>query len=114
MDEIHKFTRTLNAGNRSEIIMRNFSEASQDLRTTTQDARQIIADLKAEDSKKLSSAVEKLDRILTKIDRGEGTLGGLINDPSLHESLKSLVGVPDKKKSIKSLIRSSIEKPGNK
>lgn len=113
MDELHRFTRALNADNRSERMMKNFAETSEDLKATAKDARELISALKGQDSRKLSSAVDKLDHILTKIDRGEGTLGGLINDPSLHESLKSLVGATDKKKSIKSLIRSSIEKQEN-
>jgi phospholipid/cholesterol/gamma-HCH transport system substrate-binding protein len=113
MDEIHRFTKALNTDNRTDRMMKNFAESSEDMKATFKDAREMMNALKSEDSKKLSSAVEKLDQILTKIDRGEGTLGGLINDPALHESLKSLVGAPDKKKSIKSLIRSSIEKSGD-
>lgn len=110
LDEVHKFAKTLNSEGRSEKIMKNLSESSQDLRATAKDARELIAEIRSQDSKKISSAVDKLDHILTKIDRGEGSLGALINDPSLHESLKAMLGAPDKKKSIKSLIRSSIEK----
>ena len=52
----------------------------------------------------------KLDKILSKIDRGEGTLGALVNDPTLHESLKSALGVNQRRKTMKTIIRSSIEK----
>ena len=34
----------------------------------------------------------KMNRILTKIDEGQGTLGQLINDPSLHQKMKAFVG----------------------
>jgi phospholipid/cholesterol/gamma-HCH transport system substrate-binding protein len=47
---------------------------------------------------------------MTKIDSGQGTIGALINDPSLHDSLKAMVGGPDRKKNMKSLIRSTIDK----
>ncbi len=110
LDEMHRFSKTLNADNRAEKMMINFTETSQDLKATAREAKELMSEIRSQDSKKMSSAVDKLDRILTKIDRGEGTLGALINDPSLHDSLKSLVGAPDKKKSIKSLIRSSIER----
>lgn len=109
--EIDKFAKTLNDDNRVEKILANLSATSTEMRLAAKDSRELIAELKDQNStKKISSSVDKLDRILTKIDRGEGSLGALINDNSLHESLKAMVGAPDKKKSIKSLIRSSIEK----
>ena len=37
-------------------------------------------------------ASARLNSILTKMDRGEGTLGLLLNDPTLYEELKILVG----------------------
>lgn len=33
-----------------------------------------------------------LDSILHKIDQGEGTLGALVNDPSVYEDLKAMMG----------------------
>lgn len=108
--EVDKFVKVLNTDNRAEKIMKNFVESSQDFKIAARESREMISELKGEDSKKLSSVVAKLDRILTKVDRGEGTLGALINDSSLHDSLKTMLGAPDRKKSMKTLIRSSIEK----
>ncbi|MEZ0392572.1 MAG: MlaD family protein [Pseudobdellovibrionaceae bacterium] len=112
--ELDKFSKTLNDQGRTTLILKNLAETSQDLKAAAKDSREVVAHLKSQDSKKISAAVDKLDRILTKIDRGDGTLGALINDPSLHESLKSIVGATDKKKGMKSLIRSSIEKSEEK
>lgn len=109
INEVHKLTKSINSENRAEKIMKNFTEASQNLKDTSKETKDLISEIKNQNTKKLSSAVDKLDRILTKIDRGDGSLGALINDPSLHESLKGMVGGPDRKKNIKSLIRSSIE-----
>jgi phospholipid/cholesterol/gamma-HCH transport system substrate-binding protein len=39
----------------------------------------------------LSSTTGQLDKILARIDGGEGTLGKLINDPDLYNRLDSLV-----------------------
>jgi phospholipid/cholesterol/gamma-HCH transport system substrate-binding protein len=109
--EIDKFAKNLNEENRAEKIMTNLAATTTELRIAAKDSRELISELKDQNtSNKISSSVDKLDRILSKIDRGEGTLGALINDNSLHESLKAMVGAPDKKKTIKSLIRSSIEK----
>lgn len=109
--EIDKFAKSLNEDNRAEKIMTNLAATTAEMRIAAKDSRELISELRDQNStKKIGASIEKLDRILSKIDRGEGSLGALINDNSLHESLKAMVGAPDKKKSIKSLIRSSIEK----
>jgi phospholipid/cholesterol/gamma-HCH transport system substrate-binding protein len=108
--EVDKFVKVLNTDNRAERIMKNLVESSQDFKAAAKDSRDMIAEMKGQDAKKISSMVAKMERILTKVDRGEGTLGALINDASIHDSLKAMLGAPDRKKSMKTLIRSSIEK----
>ncbi|MBS1985438.1 MAG: MCE family protein [Bdellovibrionales bacterium] len=51
---------------------------------------------------------KSLRRILEKVDKGEGTLGALINDPSLHEDLRLLVGGAQRSKAVRFLIRQAI------
>lgn len=46
----------------------------------------------AEFARKLSDAVERFDGLLAKIDDGEGTLGRLMNDPALYDSLTAAGG----------------------
>lgn len=41
-------------------------------------------------AKHLLSSVEHLDSILAKIDDGEGTMGALVNDPSVYNDLRDL------------------------
>ncbi len=109
--EMEKFAKSLNEDGRTEKIMSNLAATTTELRLAAKDSRELLGELKDRNAtQKMAASMEKMDRILSKIDRGEGTLGALINDNSLHESLKAMVGAPDKKKSIKSLIRSSIEK----
>ena len=43
----------------------------------------------------LESTTGQLDKILARIDNGDGTLGKLINDPDLYNRLDSLVGGVD-------------------
>jgi len=45
-----------------------------------------------------------LNSILDKIDRGDGTLGLLLNDPTLYEELKVLVGGANRSTVVRSLI----------
>lgn len=47
----------------------------------------------------------RLNSILEKIDRGEGTLGLLLNDPTLYEEVKQLVGGANRSTVVRSLIR---------
>lgn len=51
------------------------------------------------------AAGARLNSILAKIDRGEGTLGLLLNDPTLYEELKLLVGGANRSTVVRSLIR---------
>ena len=40
---------------------------------------------------KLDRAIEDLASVVAKLDRGEGTLGKLVNDPALYDESKGLV-----------------------
>ena len=51
----------------------------------------------------------RLNSILEKVDRGEGSLGLLLNDPTLYEDMKILVGGAQRSTVVRSLIRMSIE-----
>ena len=46
----------------------------------------------------------RLNSILAKIDRGEGTLGLMLNDPTLYEELKILVGGANRSRVVRSMI----------
>ena len=100
LNDVHKLTQAMTANNKVEILMKNLTDASTSMKQTSDEMRT-----------KLVPAMGKMDRIMTKIDSGEGTLGALINDSSLHDSLKQMIGGgSERKKSVKSLIRNSIEK----
>ncbi len=58
----------------------------------------------------LNESITRLDSILTKIDNGEGTLGALVNDPSLYEDLKSVLGGAKRSLILRALINSTIKK----
>jgi len=60
--------------------------------------------------KELSSAAESANNIVKKVERGEGTLGGIINDPTVYEDLKVVLGGAKRSKTIQTLIRYTIKK----
>jgi len=57
---------------------------------------------------KLNAAVSNLNKILKKINRGDGTLGALVNDPALYHDAKALVGGGSRNRIIRNLIRKTI------
>lgn len=57
----------------------------------------------------ISLGVQNLNAILTKANTGDGTLALLLNDPTLYEDLKQLVGGAQQSLVVRSLIRMSTE-----
>lgn len=107
LNEIHRFTKTLNTNNRTEKILENLASATAKMDKTAGATQKLVENLS---EAKIKSSMEKLDSILTKIDRGQGTLGALINDSTVHDQVKSMLGGSARKNYMKSLIRTSIEK----
>lgn len=110
INEMYKLTKIINADGRSEKLMINFVEVSQNLKATTEETRKLIADLRGQNPAKVKESIEHLNSVLAKLDRGDGTLGALINDPSLHDRLKAIIGADNHKQAVQSLIRTSIQK----
>lgn len=64
------------------------------------DSRQLFADL--------SVAVADIKGMVDKVKRGEGTLGGIIQDPTVYEDLKDILGNVKRNKLLRELVRFSI------
>ena len=111
LTELQKITHALSAENRLAKTMVNLETASTSFSRASKDAQTFIEKLNTANSgEKVARSMDRLDSILNKIDRGEGSLGLLINDPSLHNQLKSFLGGSTRKNHVKSLLRTSIEK----
>jgi phospholipid/cholesterol/gamma-HCH transport system substrate-binding protein len=111
LNEMHRFSKSLNAGNRTEKILANLESTTSKLDKVAGSTQKITEDL---NNGKLKSSLEHLDSVMGKLDRGQGTLGALINDSSLHDQLKSMLGGSPRKSAMKSLMRTSIEKAEEK
>lgn len=57
----------------------------------------------------VSQAGESLSRILGKLEEGEGTLGLMLNDPTVFEDLKVLLGGAKRSTLLRSMIRMAVE-----
>lgn len=94
VQEMSTLFKNMNANDRSAILMENLAAVTKNLKSVTADPA-------------LSASVKRLDSILTKIDKGQGTLGRLINEPTLHERLLDLLGESKRNRYLKPLLQES-------
>ena len=106
--ELHVLVGTVNASG----VMKNAGEATAAMKTTMRQLDALLGDLRGEipENKKLRKALVSLSNVLEKIDQGKGTLGQLINDPSVHQSLKAFLGGSPRNRYMKDMIRETIQK----
>lgn len=64
------------------------------------DAKSLLGDL--------ASAVADVKKITTRVNAGEGTLGAVINDPTIYEDLKEILGNIKRNRILRELVRMSI------
>ncbi len=71
----------------------DFDSMMSQLNVVTKNLAAITTELRQEKvGIKLGKSVSHMEAILGKVDRGEGSLGGLINDPTVYEDIKSITG----------------------
>lgn len=110
INSVDRLTRKLADDQRLDRLIGNLSEASSHLRVASANAEKFSNELGATSGAKIAGSLDRIDRVLTKIDEGRGTLGALVNDPTLHEQLKSLLGTSSRRQHLKSMIRTTIER----
>lgn len=71
-------------------IVTNIGAAAADVRQTSHDLREASRQFRVTQDQ-LSSVLVHTDSVMGKIDRGEGSLGLMINDPSLYQNSDALV-----------------------
>lgn len=107
--KIDDFTAGLPEADDMKVIGSDFARSAQALRlmmTRLADEDSVISTLDDPESKRmfksslanLESATTRIDSIAKKIDEGQGTLGALINDRTLYEDIRSLLGKQDRGK----------------
>ena len=99
LSDLKKITGSLADNNRLPHI-------TQNLETVTSNLARITGDI---NSASLNRSMVKLEKIVDKVDRGEGTLGALINDRSIHERIKNMIGAGQKNQQVKNILKSSVE-----
>lgn len=112
--EVNQLVKVLNSGNRVDKILENLTESSAGLTKTIHSTQATVDGVRKmlPQDEKIKTAISRLDNILRKIDQGEGTLGALINDPTLHRKLKALLDGSTRSQYIKGVLQSTVEKSG--
>lgn len=82
--------------NRGKVdnTLTKFSDAADNLNQTSKNVDQVVTsnqdDIRTA-TKKLAESAERLNDILARLERGEGTAGKLLVDPTLHDEIVHLV-----------------------
>jgi phospholipid/cholesterol/gamma-HCH transport system substrate-binding protein len=100
--EVRQLFHEINADGRSAKLMTNLVADSDSLKNLITEARETMSSVR-------QGPIMHLDSILKKIDRGDGTLGALVNDPTLHSRLTQMLGGSARNKFLTPVIRESIK-----
>lgn len=103
IENLNKIVKGLAEQNKLPSVISKLDQAAGNLNDSSIKIKQALA------QDRLEKSLIKMDNILEKIDNGQGTLGALINDRSVHERLKSILGAGQKQQQVKSIIKSSVE-----
>jgi len=114
--EVQILAVNLNANGKSAELMKNAVDVSGKLKTTLAQVDLLLADIHSNipENKKIKAALISLSSILEKVDQGKGTLGLLINDPSVYQGLKGYLGGSARNRYMKDMIRETIQKSDEK
>ncbi len=102
---------TFEADNRSETFFKGMAKTATNLATATQKVNEQLSGLEI---KKITA---NLSEISEKINNGTGTLGELVNDSTLYDEIKALMGGVNRNRLIRNLIRQTMldkDKPAGK
>lgn len=103
LNDFQKIMHSLSEQNKLPSVIAKLDAASGNLVEASQRINNTLK------TGSLDRSMEKFEKIMTKIDRGDGTLGALINDRSIHERIKNILGAGQKNQQVKQILKSSVE-----
>ena len=107
LEELSIILKSLNENNKAMDIMNNLNESSEELKGLL--ASTHLLTKRIQEQKTLDKSLTHLSSVLEKIDRGQGTLGALINDLSLYNRVDNLLSGSERTTYVKGLVRKSIQ-----
>lgn len=109
ISELKILLANLNKDQNSAKLIENLVNTTLQSQSFLKEGQNLLSDFRNSEQKELQEAIARLNSILGKIDRGEGSLGALINDPAVHDQLSSFLGKPPRNSYLKPLIRATIK-----
>lgn len=110
---IDDVTRHFEKGSDIDLLVQRLNVVAEHLASVTgelENGHGLFNELvRGQSATHISSATDHLNNILQKIDNGDGSLGALINDPTVYEDLKSLMGGAKRSAVLKYFMSSFIE-----
>ena len=110
---VENISSQFKTGSNFDHLIANLNRVSANLATLSDEMKQkkgFLYELTSGKSgENFSKATEHTESILRKIDKGEGTLGSLINDPTVYEDLKALMGGAKRSAILNYFMRSFIQ-----
>ncbi len=103
ISDFQKLMNSLTSENKIPKLINKLNQTAGNLNESSDHFKKAMADGKFE------KTMARLENVIEKIDNGQGTLGALINDRSVHDRLKSLLGAGQKQQQVKSILKNSIE-----
>ncbi len=106
-------SRYLREGGDVDSLIKNLARLSDNLvqlSTQVKKEKSILNELfYGTSGRNLNQALTHLDSILRKIDGGDGTLGSLVNDPTVYEDVKAVMGGAKRSSILKYFMKQFIE-----
>ncbi|MBI2339133.1 MAG: MCE family protein [Deltaproteobacteria bacterium] len=109
---------------RGDVLLQNVNDIAEDLKEIVKEVREgkgtihglvydphgeeLVSDIKMV-AENLAEASRHAAGITGKINRGEGTLGALVNDASLYNDMKTLLGKANRNKLIQTVVRYTLK-----
>ncbi|OFZ78292.1 MAG: hypothetical protein A2583_02465 [Bdellovibrionales bacterium RIFOXYD1_FULL_53_11] len=100
---LDRLIKQFESKNRSETFFDGMSNTAKHLSVLS---KRLSEEL---DHMKLKSAMNHLNSIFEKINNGTGTIGALVNDPSLYYDAKALLGGANRNRIVRNLVRKTIK-----
>lgn len=111
--ELQTLLITLNKNEQTFHLLKNLTQAAEQIQNMGREGQLFFSDTRKSSQEDIKSSFHHLNNILKKIDNGEGTLGALVNDPSIHQRISSILGKPPRESYLKPLIRATIRTNDN-
>lgn len=100
--EVRTMFANINHDGNSQKLVANLVQTTTTLNQFLTEARDTFRLMK-------SDAIVPLSSVMKKVDKGQGTLGALVNDPAFYNRMMGFVGESPRNKFLKPLIRESIQ-----